>query len=223
MQPVSVVVPAYNEADTVVSTLKVLDRLDEVSEIIVVDDGSTDNTAVLAEKQGAKVLSLEKNRGKGEAVWAGLSRITYPVVALVDADLGFSAGEIKKLIEPVVEGKAEMTVAVFPARRKRGGFGLVKRIARGGVYLLTGKILSEPLSGQRVLKSNTIRSIKRIPQGFGLETALTLAVMRRGYKVKEVEVNMYHRERGKEPASFWHRGRQMLAVLRELWRGAVFR
>jgi len=220
---ISVVIPAFNEADSIVSTLKVLERLEELAEVIVVDDGSTDATATLAEKLGVKVKRLENNQGKGEAVFEGVRLASYPLVALVDADLGFSAVEIKKLILPVSSEKADMAVAVFPERRSRGGWGMVKRVARWSVFILTGRHLKEPLSGQRVLRKEIIDGFSCPPRGFGLETALNLAALRRGYRLEEVEVEMYHRERGKDAASFLHRGKQMMAVIKEFWRGAVLR
>ena len=223
MAQVSAVIPAYNEAETIVPTLKALARVEEVEQVIVVDDGSRDGTGWLAEKLASRVIRLEENRGKGEAVWLGAREAVYPIIVLLDADLGFCVGEIKYLLPPVVNQEADMTVAVFPKERAGKGFGLAKKVARTGIQLFTGLDCREPLSGQRVLRKEIITNMGRPPRGFGLEMALSLEAARQGLVIKEIDVNMYHRERGRRLAAMYHRGRQMVAVLRELFREAVVR
>lgn len=221
MHYISALVPAFNESDKIRDTVAALKEITEIKEIIVVDDGSTDNTASLARQSGARVIRSCRNLGKGEAVWLGSLHAAYPLLALVDADLGSSAGEVRHLMRPVFDGEAEMTVAVFPRNRKRGGLGMVKTVARWGLKLLTGIRFDEPLSGQRVLKSEILKNMKTPARGFGLEVALTLFASRQGYRIKEVPTMMAHREGGKDPVSLGHRGRQLIAVLRELWLGLV--
>lgn len=221
MGPVSVLIPAFNEEEKISDTVAALTKIPEIKEIIVIDDGSTDSTVLLARRSGAKVISNPVNLGKSEAVRAGTNYASYPLIALIDADLGSSAGEVRRLIYPLVAGEAEMTIAVFPRRRHKGGLGLVKTIARWGLKLLTGRRFQEPLSGQRVLKREILINMKTRPRGFGLEVALTLHASREGYRIKEVPTTMSHREGGKDLVSWAHRGNQLMAVLRELWRGMV--
>jgi len=220
---VSAIIPAYNEAKTIVPTLKSLRRVEEIGEIIVVDDGSRDGTPELADRIADRVLRLKENRGKGEAVWWGSRSAVYPVLALLDADLGFSAGEVKKLIPPVLKEEVDMTVAIFPENRKGKGFGLVKKMAKTGIKVFTGNCYQAPLSGQRVLRKEVFQRMQIPPRGFGLEIALSLAAFRQGYRVKEINVNMYHREKGRNLDGLLHRGRQMVAVVRELVRETVWR
>ncbi len=212
-----VLIPAYNEAGYIGKTILALKRVPGVREIVVVDDGSTDGTATEAERHGARVFRLPHNRGKAYAVLWGARLIRQPYLALVDADLGDSAEELFRLLQPLEEGRAEMAVALFPRSRVKGGLGLVKRLAAWFIYHGTGCKLKEPLSGQRVLRRDLLALLQHTPRGFGLEVALSLDLLRQGCAVVEVETRMSHRERGRDAASILHRGRQFAAVLRELW------
>ncbi|NMA91564.1 MAG: glycosyltransferase family 2 protein [Firmicutes bacterium] len=213
---VAAIIPAYNESCSIGDTVRALKNIPGVTDILVVDDGSKDNTAAIACREGARVLRLPINRGKGYAVCRGWQMVTAPLVALVDADLGCSAQEIWRLVEPVRGREADMAVAVFP-RCRRGGWGLVKRLASWAIRRTTGQVLSEPLSGQRVLRRELVGLLRYAPRGFGLEMGLALDLLSRGCNILEVKTAMAHRERGKDPASIWHRLKQLLAILREIY------
>lgn len=114
----AVVIPAYNEEKTISRVIKAAQACQEVSEIVVVSDGSTDQTAEIARSLGVKVIDLPSNMGKGAAVVAGIEAITSEIVALLDADLlGISPYHIKALYDPVKRGVADMTVGVFESGR----------------------------------------------------------------------------------------------------------
>lgn len=213
-----VLIPACNEAGYIGSTVAALLELPQVKEILVVDDGSADGTAAEAAAAGARVIRLPRNLGKGEAVLFGARFALAPYLALVDADLGESAVELKKLMAPLAAGGASMTVAAFPPRRRRGGFGLVKKLAAWSIYRISGWLPREPLSGQRILRRELLGLLSFPPRGFGLEVALTLDLLQQGCRILEVPTLMSHRERGRGPSAFLHRGRQCIALLRELWR-----
>lgn len=209
-------IPAYNEADSITRTIQSLKNLDLIGGVFVVDDGSTDNTASLSEKAGARVISLERNRGKGDALNHALGKLgsfDFDVLLLVDGDVGESAREASKLLQPVLSGEADMTIAVFPKLRDKGGFGLVKGLARWGIKAKTSRIMEAPLSGQRVLKREILTSVGKFARGFGMEVALTIDALKAGFKVKEVPVNMTHAVTGRDFPGFFHRGRQFLSVL----------
>lgn len=215
---VGVLIPACNEAATIGHTVEALSRLPEVRDILVVDDGSVDTTGEAAFRAGARVARLCRNRGKAEAVFFGASFLRQPYLALVDADLGYSAAELSLLFPPLREGKAAMAVAVFPRHRRRGGFGLVKNLAGWAIRRSTGQTLAEPLSGQRVLRRELLDRLRApLPRGFGLEVALTVDLLAQGWPVVEVETAMRHREGGRDARSFLHRGRQFAAVVREMY------
>lgn len=220
-----VLIPAYNESEKIVETVKALKSLPEIREIIVVDDGSVDGTAGKAEQAGARVIRMERNMGKGKAVVQGASYLKSPYLALIDADLGETAGELSHLLTPIKEGKAEMTVAVFPPQKKKGGMSVVKKMAGWFIRRSFGRVFREPLSGQRVFRRELLKFLTCPPRGFGLEIALTLDLLKIGCTILEVETAMRHRERGRDASSWVHRGRQFGAVLRELWlrRGLIMK
>lgn len=210
-------IPAFNEASTIGRTVAALLKLPQVRQVLVIDDCSSDGTAGKAAAAGAQVIRLSRNLGKSGAVLRGAPLATAPYIALIDADLGDTAAELSRLMGPLQEGMAAMSIASFPQNRPRGGFGLVKKIAAWSIYRCTGRQLKEPLSGQRLLRRELLQRFSFMPRGFGLEAALTMDLLQQGCSVAEVPTAMKHRERGREPASFLHRGRQGAALIRELW------
>lgn len=225
-QPVFVIIPARNEADRIVATVRAAGALPGVAGVIVVDDGSTDATAAEAKASGATVLRHPRNRGKAAALETGASAAPEGdgLLLFLDADLGDTAGEAVKLIEPVRRGAAEMTIAQFPHIPGRGGGrGLVLRLARWGVRRLTGQTIQAPLSGQRCLTRTAFAAARPLARGFGVEVALTIDVLRAGLRVLEVPTQMDHRVTGNDPAGKRHRARQLRDVARALLRKMVRR
>ncbi len=216
---VSAIIPAFNEADRIAGTIGALLQIRQIDEIIVVDDGSHDETARIAAVAGAEqVIRVEQNGGKGEALSRGVDAAGGEILCLVDADLGSSALEFNKLIGPVLAGEADMVVAAWPKPRKKAGFGLVKGMAAAGIRLLTGYRPVSPLSGQRVLRREVWEQGSFARCGFGVEVGLTVRCLQSGYRLLEVPVEMSHRQSGRSLAGFSHRGRQFIEVTRILWR-----
>ncbi|WP_026487572.1 glycosyltransferase family 2 protein [Caldanaerobius polysaccharolyticus] len=209
---VSVLIPAYNEEKRIADTIKgVKSAID--CELIVINDGSSDGTSDVAKNEGVKVVDMVYNRGKGKALEEGIKHARGDVIVLLDADLRASAAEVIKLIEPIAKGEADVVIARFPASTKRGGFGLVKALSRYGVRILTGQYVHSVLSGQRAFKRDVIKDILPFSPGFGIEVGMTIDVLRRGYRIKEVEVNMFHNETSRDLKGFLHRGRQFKDIL----------
>lgn len=211
-------VPAYNEEVSIKATIKALKKITPllISEIVVVDDGSTDNTAKVAKKAGAKVIRLETNLGKGTALNHALKNLNGDVLLLVDGDLGDSAIEARKLLEPVLLGEIDMAIGDLPKPEIKGGFGLVKKLAAWGIERLAHLKVNEPLSGQRALQWYVLETIGELDEGFGVEVGLTIDAVRSGFKVIEVPVEMSHAETGRNVSGFLHRGRQFFAVFRSI-------
>jgi len=214
----SAIIPAHNEQDWVGATVRAVGTLPEIDEILVVDDGSTDSTSVHAEEAGARIIRTKVNRGKGAALMEGIRAARGDILLLLDADLGESATEARRLLAPVLSGEADMAIATFPSMPgKGGGFGLVVRLARWGIYRATGKRMLAPLSGQRALRRSVWERIGRCAPGFGVEVGLTIDALRAGFRVIEVPTNMTHRVTGWEWKSIWHRAKQFWAVVWALW------
>lgn len=215
---VSIIVPAWNEERRIGATLEALHRIrgDAAAplwtELIVVDDGSTDKTADEASRWATVVIEHTRRLGKGAALRSGLTRASGDVVLFADADLEHSAVHLAGLLQPVLNGEADMAIARFSAPAARGGFGIVKRLAGGGIFKLTGLRFEAPLSGQRAVRSQLLRHVGQLPEGFGIEVGLTIDAARLGYRICEVPLPLRHRETGKSLSGFWHRGSQLLAV-----------
>jgi Glycosyltransferases involved in cell wall biogenesis len=206
-------IPAYNESKLIQATIQAVKDSGMIDQIIVINDCSHDDTSRLAEMAGAEVLDLPRNLGKGGALNCGLKMAKGNIIALLDADLGKTAIEVTKLIEPVRSNKADLTIAKFPPAQKKGGFGLVSTLAKKGIRGFTGLEVSSPLSGQRVMKREVLEKIGPFESGFGVEVGMTIDVFRHGFRVKEVPVMMSHAETGRDLAGFIHRGKQFWDVL----------
>ncbi|MBW4828798.1 MAG: glycosyltransferase family 2 protein [Clostridiaceae bacterium] len=210
------IIPAYNEEDRIKETIEDLKKVDLIDNIVVIDDGSTDATSSIVENMGIDLIKLNKNRGKGFAIKEAVKKVDYDYLVLADGDLGKTSNEIEKLIHPVLNNEADVAIAKFPRPLKKGGFGFVKRLAKRGVYIHTGKKIDTTLSGQRVYKKEVIQKINYIPDRFGVEIAMTVATLRKGYSIKEVDVNMRHRETGRDFKDFIHRGKQFFDILKTI-------
>jgi glycosyltransferase involved in cell wall biosynthesis len=220
---VTVLIPAYNESASIGDTVQAIKNTRKVDQLIVINDCSTDATGELARKIGAEVIDLPTNLGKGGALNHGLKFAKGTIVGLIDGDLGRSASEIEKLLEPVLNNKADMTIGKFPPAKKKGGFGLVTTLAKKGIRWLTGLEVSSPLSGQRVLRVEVLKAVGPFESGFGVEVGLTIDVFRHGFRVKEIPVQMTHAETGRNLAGFLHRGRQFWDVLMVLSKRLIWR
>ncbi|MDQ3978635.1 MAG: glycosyltransferase [Actinomycetota bacterium] len=217
LRPVVAIVPAKDAAASVGATVAALTSLPEVDEIVVVDDGSSDATADAARAAGAWVLQLPANRGKGEAVAAGVNLASHAgTYLLIDADTGSSAAAARVLLTCVLDHEADMAVGVLPSAAGQGGFGLVRDLAGAGIRRATGRPVTAPLSGQRAVRGDLLRSVELAPR-FGLEVGMTIDARRTGARVVEVPVAMEHRHTGRTVSGFAHRARQGADVVRALW------
>jgi hypothetical protein len=182
---------------------------DIVTEVVVVDDASTDATAAEATGAGATVLRVGRRLGKGAALEGALRRLgPADVWLLADGDLGETAKGLSALFDVVVAGGADLAIAAFPPALA-GGFGLVKRAAAHVIRVQAGFEASEPLSGQRALSAEAMDLVRPLADGFGVETAMTIDAVRAGLRVIEVPIDaLDHRPTFRDPAGFLHRARQ---------------
>ncbi|MCF6094428.1 glycosyltransferase family 2 protein [Microaerobacter geothermalis] len=210
-QLVSVIIPAFNESQFIGETLETLSKSPWVDEIIVVDDGSSDGTSKVAKRWTEHVVVHQKNQGKGKALMTGVDSSTGSILMFLDADLGESVQFASRLLAPIFDYEADMTIAVLPPAKNKGGFGLVKGLAEKSIYWLTGYKTKAPLSGQRALRKTLMESVSLV-EGFGIEVGLTIDALRKGYRVSEIEVPFLHRETGRDLPGFIHRGKQFISI-----------
>lgn len=228
---VACIIPAKDEQQRIAATVTAARSLPYVDVVIVCDDGSTDATAQHAGAAGAIVVSHKRNRGKAAALDSGVNalgvleqRDRLPesrVLLLLDADLEGSASACAPLIAPVVEGRADLTIAVLPPQRTAsgdpaGGFGLVMGAAAKGITDLTGWVPRAPLSGQRCLTRRAFELASPLASGFGVEVGMTIDILRAGLTVEEIDVELHHRATGNDVAGQIHRAKQLRDVTRAL-------
>lgn len=208
---VAILIPAYNEEKYIEKTLKALLNAD-IGKVYVADDASIDKTVQIAERLGVKVLESESNLGKGGVLSFALPQISADIILLLDADLGESSPEGKKLVQSVLQG-ADLAIAQF---RSKGGFGLVRRISSFLLYLKTGKYFNAPLSGQRAAKKEVWDKLLPFAPGFSIEVAMLKTACMLKLEIVEVPVDMVDRSYGKGLKGIKHRFRQLIAVVKGL-------
>ncbi len=223
---VAVVIPARNEADRIQATVTAALGLPAVALVIVVDDGSKDATAAAARRAGAIVTRHARNRGKGAALETGAEAVRLldqreqrdrpRHLLFLDADLGGTAALAGPLIEPVLAGTADMTIAVFATTVKLGGHGLVVGLSGAGIRRATGWRPAQPLNGQRCLTRAAFEAARPLARGWGVETALSIDLLRKGLRVTEVQVELAHRATGTGMRAQLHRAHQLTDVARAL-------
>ena len=220
---VCALIPAHNEAERIAVTIAALRARPEITEIVVLDDGSTDGTADLARAAGAAQVLSRPNGGKGAALGAAYAaaRERADIFLLLDADLGASAGEAVKLLPPIWSGQADMTIGMLPpdpefaASGQSGGLGLVVRLAQWGIGRRTQRTFRQPLSGQRAVRRSVLEALGgEFAAGFGVEVDLTVRALQRGFRVLEVETDFRHKVTGPDWAGLQHRARQLRDVAR---------
>jgi glycosyltransferase involved in cell wall biosynthesis len=223
---VAVVIPARNEADRIQATVTAAAALPCVGLVVVIDDGSKDATATVARRAGAAVMRHARNRGKGAAMETGAAAVSLVDqrehrdrprhLLFLDADLADTAVQAGPLVDPVIAGTADMTIAVFAATVKLGGHGLVVGLSGAGIRRATGWRPAQPLNGQRCLTRAAFEAARPLASGWGVETALTIDLVRKGLRITEVEVELAHRATGTGWRAQLHRAHQLTDVARAL-------
>ena len=223
MPRVCALIPAYNEAERIALTIHSLQARPEITKIVVVDDGSADDTVRLALAAGADCTLQQSNGGKGAALTAAYAaaREWGDIFLLLDADLGASAGEAVKLLPPILSGDADMTIGLLPpdpqfaASGQTGGRGFVVRLARWGIQRRTQRTFAQPLSGQRAVRRSVLEALGgRFAPGFGVEVDLTVRALSQGFRVREVPTEFRHHVTSGDWPSLRHRARQFRDVAR---------
>ena len=182
---VSVIIPAYNEAKTVRHVVNVVKSLNYILEIIVVDDGSTDGTARVAEEAGARVIKHLENKGKGAAIKTGFTSSKGDIAVFLDADLhNLTANQVERIVKPILNGEADITKTKF----KREAGRVTELTAKPLLNFFFPEVkFDQPLSGQFAAKRSFLNSIK-LEDDYGVDVGLVLDADVRGMRVKEVDI-----------------------------------
>jgi len=212
----SIVVPACNEQDGLSSLLpELLDRF-PAAEIIVVDDGSNDGTALLCEGLGLGVRRLGSpySTGNGAAVKRGVRAATRALILLMDGDGQHRPADAQRLLERFLEGEYDMLVG---ARSRHCQASTARLLANRAYNLLaswmTGHAIPDLTSGLRIAEAAKLREfLHLLPNGFSYPTTLTMAFFRSGYRVGYLPVELLRRK-GKSHIRPWQDGARFLVII----------
>ena len=219
-QRVAVIIPAKDEEDRIAATIRAARAIPHVDLVVVVDDGSEDDTQNAARAAGATVIRYSVNRGKASAMETGASVVAMRdtvgrptrLLLFLDADLGDSAVETAPLIEPVLSGRVECAIAALPQQAGAGGHGFVTGLARKAIEHATGWRPRQPISGQRCLTRAAFEAARPLATGWGVEVGMTIDLLIGGYTLQEIPCELQHRATANDWAGQLHRAQQYRGV-----------
>jgi glycosyltransferase involved in cell wall biosynthesis len=217
---VSVVIPAYNEEGTVghviEETISVMDNLRVPYEIIIVDDGSTDNTRRIATAYKATVLTNEKNRGKGYAVRRGFQQAQGEIVVTIDADGAHSPKEIPDLVIPLFNGTDVAAGSRF-LNTRANPTTMLNRIGNflfnATIQTLTGRRVTDSQTGFRAIKKQVVDRLNLASDGFDIESEITVKSLKNGFKFEEKPITIRQREYSKSKLRILADGAKILKTI----------
>jgi glycosyltransferase involved in cell wall biosynthesis len=215
-QRVAVVIPAKDEARRIAATVRSARAIPNVDLVLVVDDGSEDSTQHVAREEGAVVVRHSHNRGKAAAMETGAAVVAMRdvpgrperLLLFIDADLGETAVNTAALVPPVLEGVADVAVAIIPPQPGAGGHGFVVGAARRAISAMTGWTPTQPLSGMRCITREAFEAATPLARGWGVEVGMTIDLLRKGYVAVEIPCEIRHRPSGKDLKGQVHRAAQ---------------
>lgn len=191
---ISVVLPAKNESGAIVKTISKILDLKLVDEIIVVNDGSTDNTAELAEKSGAKVINHPYSKGNGAAIKTGARNATGDVIIFMDADGQHSPDDIPNLLAEIEKGYDLVVGARQKGSQASVGRGIANKFYNNLATYMTEHKVEDLTSGFRAVRAEKFREfIYLLPNGFSYPTTSTMAFFRAGYSICYVPIHASQR------------------------------
>ena len=219
---VSFLIPAYNEGGTIALVIERLQALPFDKQLIVVDDGSVDETPTVLKGLAAEydnlVVLRQPNRGKGAALRAGIPHIEGDIVVIQDADLEYDPADVPGLIEPIVDGVADV---VYGSRLSggrpqraylfwhRAGNRLLSVVA-GVLYNTT---LSDMETGYKAFRADVLRTLDLRENRFGIEPEITGRICRQRLRIYEVPVSYYGRTYAEGKQITWRDGFRAIWVL----------
>jgi glycosyltransferase involved in cell wall biosynthesis len=219
---VSFLVPAFNEAATVEEVLERVDALDLDKQVIVVDDGSTDETgSILTRWQSAgpdRILLRQPNRGKGAAIRAAIPHVDGDIAVIQDADMEYDPVDVPTLIEPIERGVADV---VFGSRltggRPQRAYLFWHLVGNRFLSLVTNVLYNTTLhdmeTGYKAFRSDVLRSLDLREDDFAIEPEITAKVCLRGLRIYELPIAYYGRTYAEGKKITWRDGFKALAVL----------
>jgi len=213
---ISIVIPVFNEKKTI---REILDRVKNVNfekEIIIIDDGSDDGTREILleiEKENnrdIKVIYQDKNQGKGAALSRGFKSVTGDIVIIQDADLEYDPNDYEKLIQPIIDGDADV---VYGSRFLGGPHRVLffwhyigNKIVTNVANMFTNLNLSDMETGYKAFRADVIKNIEIKSKRFGFEPEITIKVAKKKYRIFETPISYRGRDYSEGKKVNWKDG-----------------
>jgi glycosyltransferase involved in cell wall biosynthesis len=199
---VSVIIPVFNEVHTIEEILRRVEAEEVASEILIVDDGSSDGTRdklqLLEEHEHVKVIFHDRNQGKGAAVRTGIQNAAGDVLLIQDADLEYDPRDYPALLQPIREGIADVVYGSRflggPRRTAMFWHMVANRLLTFMTNLLYNTILSDMETGYKVFKREIVEGMKIRANKFDFEPEFTAKILKRKVRVYEVPISFNPRD-----------------------------
>ena len=193
MSHITAIVPAYNEELSIGSVI--LSTSEFADHIIVIDDGSTDRTAEIAERAGSQVIKHPENMGKGAALKTGFSAIeNSDIIVTIDGDGQHNSMEIPKLTKPIEKGEADIVNGSRYLQNMQNGTPAYRRLGQTvldtATNMNTGLQVTDSQSGFRAFAGYTLPSFRFTKKNFAIESEMLMDAANQGFKIKEVQIGV---------------------------------
>ncbi|PIA69276.1 glycosyl transferase [Ectopseudomonas toyotomiensis] len=213
MQGISIILPAKNESAAIGATVSSIRQHYPDAELIVVNDGSTDNTAAVAEEAGARVIHHPYSKGNGAAIKSGARAARGEILVFMDADGQHDPADISRLLSKLEQGHDMVVGARQKGSQASMGRGLANGLYNRLASWMTGHRVEDLTSGFRAVRADKFREfLYLLPNGFSYPTTSTMAFFRAGYSVAYVPIHAAKRI-GKSHIRLLHDGARFLLII----------
>lgn len=219
----SIVVPVFNEEKTVIQILKIVSSIDYgiPSEIVVVNDGSTDKTPEKLTKakdmiKNIRIISYQRNRGKGHAIRKGIKNSNGDIIVIQDADLEYNPNQIPDLIQPILDGEYKV---VYGSRFLGKYESMTPTQLLGNKFLtfmtnlLFGSKVTDMETCYKVIHKNVFKELHLRSNRFEIEPEITAKILKAGFRIREIPIKYSARKKEQGKKINWVDGVKSLLML----------
>lgn len=207
-------IPVFNERDSIEEIVRRVAAVPISKEIIVVNDCSRDGTGEILDRiavEGLRVIHHSHNQGKGAAVRTALKEATGDLAIIQDADLEYDPDEYPKLLQPILEGRAQVVYGVRNLDSQKWLFRNGNRLLTWATNLLYGSRLHDMETCYKLIPTSVFRELDIRANRFDMEPEITAKLLRKGYRIHEIPIS--YRPRGDKKLSAWRDGMPAILTL----------